>query len=843
MAQHSRQQSGPAAPARGIARIPGALVAWTRRALPLLLVLAFAATAATQTIRPPKDPTRIKKTRVTEDVVTPAVATPANDANAAAPAVKAPSPAAEGGNTEKHAASRPAPESIVVTDAGVERSIRQGVAFLGQTQKEDGSWESRYNKQHAGGATALAALAMLSAGETVAGNPRLAAAVKFLDEFKPVSVYALSLRIMVYARLGAEYAPRLNADVSALALQQLAGGGWGYGVAHPITALNRTWSDNSNTLWATLALRDADDAGAPVPKGVWTKAQTYWLRGQNADGGWGYDTPAANPGAVSVRPESYGSMTAAGIASNLLLMDKAGNGSGLATATGAADKAGKWMASNYTAQAVPKWSLGGSWLYYYYYALSRAAAVSGWRNIGEHDWRMEVARELLSRQSDDGSWGDPTGEAGMEDPRRNAPVHTSLAILTLTEARRPLLFNKMNIGSPIAAGERDLAGLARLIGTDLKQPIGWQNLPAIPSRQQLAEAPLLFLRANGANISPEVLETLRQYIQDGGTVLVQAGDEATAGILGAAFAKLLPGTSAGKLPATHPVFQVKYKILKDYQPPCIGVGDRCRTQVFLVGDDLSKAWQSAVADTPSGLVKFGVNAALYATDMTAPQGKFDVRSETPRIEPKHLLHLARVKHDGGWNTCPKALARLGETLSDSVSLGIREDAPVDLAREVPATLPLLWMTGLDSFKLTAAQKQTLKAYLDAGGMLFVDSAVGGTEFAESAAALLKDMYGAVNLQPLPKHSPLISGMFNAGMGADIHKVAYNRSLPGKVLPELQAVVVSDRVVALFSPNGVTCPMEGAPVFGCRGLTTPDARRLGANVVLYANWRKAIDTKR
>ena len=708
------------------------------------------------------------------------------------------------------------------------------------------------------------------AGEST-DQPPVQAALAALDRAQPQTVYARALRTMVYARLPSpQYAARLAAEVAWLVQQQGANGGWGYGPTHPITLQNRTWTDNSNSQLALVALRDASEAGAAVPQVVWQKARFYWRRGQNADGGWGYDPPGLSPGTVRIRPNSYGAMSAAGAASLFILADKSAEAqvppasrplaTEPATRTAASpeqsdlEKAGKWLADNYSVQKMPKWVWGESWLYYYHYCLARTADTGGWRTIGEHDWYAEMAGTLLARQLKDGSWPDPEGGAADNaDDRKDAPIRTSLALMALLEGGKGLLIHKLEVPETHDVDPRDAAVVTRWLSSALKRPLTWQRLPPSAAKQQLCEAPILYLHADAKMVLTEGLSgTIRDFVLQGGTVLVQsdAADPDLGDRLQGYFLKLLPEYRAARLSGDHPVYDLRYKIPPAGRPECIGVGDYFRTRVFIVTSDLSGAWHRGAHETGAHAFHFAANLALYATDTALPTGRLpSTRRPRKGAEPRRWLALARVKHAGDWDTCPLATPRLGEVLAAAVSVGLRETDPQDLSKDVPPDVPLLWMTGSVPPNLGQAERQRLKGYLTSGGMLFVDSAAGRKEFADAAAATLREMFGPDSLQPLDANAPLLTGAFGGGIGSDVRKVAYNRAVaadqPAPEGPELSCVQINGRIAVIFSPYGVTCPAEGNPTYGCLGLSVNDARRLGANVVLYAALRRsaADDSKR
>src|SRR5262249_13718806 len=87
-----------------------------------------------------------------------------------------------------------------VTSEEVERAIRQGVRFLIDRQRPDGSWPDM-DRQAPTGPTSLATLALLTAGEKP-NSPVIQRALAFLRQFTPDklnSTYAISLQTMVFA--------------------------------------------------------------------------------------------------------------------------------------------------------------------------------------------------------------------------------------------------------------------------------------------------------------------------------------------------------------------------------------------------------------------------------------------------------------------------------------------------------------------------------------------------------------------------------------------------------------------------------------------------------------------
>ncbi|MFO0891845.1 MAG: prenyltransferase/squalene oxidase repeat-containing protein [Isosphaeraceae bacterium] len=200
-----------------------------------------------------------------------------------------------------------------MTREEVERAIRDGIRYLKQAQREDGSWEEM-NMQARTGTTSLITLALLTAGEKPE-EPHIRKALEHLRRFGPEdlrSTYAIALQTMVFAAADPERDQlRIAANVSWLEGAQLKPGSrlagcWTY-------SETPAGGDNSNTQYALLGLNAAAEAGVPVKPEVWALARLYWERAQRRDGGWGYHAGDQI---------STASMTCAGISSLVITGSK-----------------------------------------------------------------------------------------------------------------------------------------------------------------------------------------------------------------------------------------------------------------------------------------------------------------------------------------------------------------------------------------------------------------------------------------------------------------------------------------------------------------------------------------
>jgi hypothetical protein len=226
--------------------------------------------------------------------------------------------------------------------------------------------------------------------------------------------------------------------------------------------------DHSNTQYAILGLRAAQNCGVQIPRDVW---EDIWVRmldhfvdRQERDGpkvlrvkmledkehgyvsyktvtqvpdtarGWTYFAAnVAKTGGEGLNAVT-GSMTSVGVASVVIALDcltSLGSGKLNSTRKAEAIKAANdglaWLTHNFSVQTNPGHPQG-SWQYYYLYGLERAGVLAGTRNLGQHDWYREGAEWLIESQGGNGAWSRKVS---------NVLIDSCFALLFLTKATMP----------------------------------------------------------------------------------------------------------------------------------------------------------------------------------------------------------------------------------------------------------------------------------------------------------------------------------------------------------------------------------------------------------------------
>ncbi|MBI5723309.1 MAG: DUF4159 domain-containing protein [Planctomycetes bacterium] len=733
---------------------------------------------------------------------------------------------------------QPAPPSMP-TDDQIVQAIKAGMKFIYGKIKEDGSLSSTpTGQQYPCMVESLALLAGLSAGDS-SDSTFIRLLFKAASSSPTTSTAGRSARLMAMCRLGSDGMASVRSDAEWLCKQQQPSGGWNYGPGQPKTAERSGQTDSMNTHWAVWALGQASANSITLPreKDVWTKAREFWnISPSNPDGGWGYDPPKdpSKPSGIRIKGSSYGTMTVGGLASLLVLNERWSAGLDGVGGTEPPDRkmivaAYKWLQDHFAVDHIPQYAWGDDSFehYLYLFGLARLAGQMGLRSMDKKDVLGEIAGFLLPQQRKNGSWpAEPDAKESEDDL-----LYTCLVVLCLTETRRPVLISKL-VPPDCWPGEgTDVAAATRLVCQKLSAQFGWQLLS---DESMSGLAPILFIkRGETLQLAAQPIGKIKRLLDFGGTVLIQAANRAAAQNIAKDLKQQLAQYEIRELDKDHPVFGVQFSSPASAELAGFTLDDAIRSRVFIVGADLGAGWRAE----PPKYGEFLANLLLYTTDMVVPAGRWNAPPLRLLTAPGKTIKVGRVKHAAEWYSCPRALDRLSDVLISSLRTGVQQVNSLDLSQDPPADVPLLWITGSGDPQLSPQAQANLKKYLTGGGTVFLDSTVGRPEFFRAASEMLGNLFGKDSLKPLAADCPLLTGDFGGGIGADLREVEYSRAMqkekPDLKTPEIYGVEINGRIAVILSPHGVTCPLEGLAAFGCKGLSQNDARRLAANVLLYA----------
>ena len=737
-----------------------------------------------------------------------------------------------------------------VTGEQVRHAIARGVESIKTRQRPDGSWPD-YGRR--GGSTCLAVLALLTADVPLA-DPAVARGLNAVRKIPNQYTYVVGLKIMALAAADPKkYLNDIRRAAAWLVEAQVTNGGqgrsgdgmWTYGQPHPggtrtiirngkkvVLRTGTRAGDNSNTQFALLGLAAAYKAGVEIPESTWRRVEQHFKNAQSKDGGWTYQYRPSN---------SYGSMTAAGVASLFITGQTLDVSQANGFIAGAAPHCGeyrqnqaiaaglKWLGTHFSVSGNPRRGRG-SWHYYWLYAAERCGVFSGQKFFGTHDWYREMADYLVKAQNANGTWS-------------RALYDDAFAILCLAKGHRPALINKLKHPGEWNRNRYDIEHLVEFIGEKLGQRVGWQVVGIDAPLEDLIDAPILFFNGHDAfpRFTAAQKRKLKECVEQGTTILAEAccGRKVFDDGFRAFCKEMFPEYQLKPLELAHPIYKSVYTLDETYDLEGMEVG--CRTSVIYSPRALSTLWEQADIPKWSTLAfRLGTNIAAYVTGKNPLKDKLQKATVVRQDEIKGrlirgALQFAQVIHTGDYKPVPKFLPRLALVLNKQANVEtVPQTALLKLTDKRIFHHPILFMHGHFSFKLDADEKAALKRYLERGGFLFAEACCGRKAFDTSFRELMAELFPDDKLAVLPADSPILDGT----LGFPIREVKYRRPVteefPDLKRPVLEAISDDDgRPFVIYSKFSIARASDEITPYGCKGYSKADAERIATNVVLYA----------
>ncbi len=748
-------------------------------------------------------------------------------------------------------AAGPAPKLL-------DSSINRGVKFLLERQKEDGSWsDEKPDARIDVGRTSLVCMALINAGESHQA-PALRKAIDYLRSSKTEFTYSIGLRAAFFSLLPeAIRKNQLDADTRWLLGAAVRRGDSAGMYSYTAAAANYAGvgGDYSNSQYGLLGVWYAAASGQEIPGAYWRTVERAWLNGQADDGGWGY-TPGAG---------AYGSMTAAGLATLYVTYDyvHAQSEKDLSRPVAAQRNLArgvKWLADYFAVSQNPGKDFGldgvtrlrgarrrgvddfsGSYIYYMLFGYERVGEASGLTRFGDSKWFDEGCEYLLDRQEADGGW---PGSDGMW-----MDVNTAYALLFLSRGRAPVALQKLDFSrAPTTQAEsrpaarwnnrsRDAAQLAKWLSRQTERHLNWQIVTLNSTLAELRESPILYLASDRPiSLPEEALRNIRQFVLQGGVLLCvnEGKDDVFAKSIERMGKQMFPKYDFRDLPPEHLLFTANFPA-KDRSMTARALSNGVRELIVLLPQgDTSWRWQSGAGTTVAAKAPhfgFAGNLHLYMTDRANPRFKGDEawidRDES--VAATGAIKLARLLHNGNADPEPAGWERLANILHNRDQIDLQWEA-VDPVR-LPADAGVAHITSTDAFKLYDEQVQRLRTYLDHGGLLLADAAGGSSTAAASIEDLLRSLYPAGKLEPLPFDHAIYTGGGPKLMQVSYRKFAMDK-LPRTTLPRLRGLTINGRLVAVVSNEDLSSGLVGHAVDGIVGYSSESAVELVRAIVLW-----------
>ncbi|HVT90885.1 MAG TPA: DUF4159 domain-containing protein [Tepidisphaeraceae bacterium] len=719
-----------------------------------------------------------------------------------------------------------------IDSAKIDSSLERAVSWLYKQQKGD-NWEQSFDVHgdQATGQTALAVYALLSAGQS-SQDARIVKAIEYLKTHEATGVYALGMRCQVWLNLptSPEIKRAMSRDAGILRSSLITTGtGKGFYAYNPEL---RPWS-HSRAQYGVLGMWAAAQSGIEVPDSYWEIVEKAWIEDQDASGGWSYqakptETYALTPG-----------MTAVGVATLFITQDYLHAGD-TSTPRGNIqnaniDRGMKWMIDNFGKIATDE-KYSRDYQYATLYAVERIGVASGLRYFGTIDWYDKGAQWLIGKQRNDGAW---PAEFGSN------VVSTCFSMLFLSRGRDPIAINKLdysraNQTKPSSWNQRprDVANVSRWIGRQLEKNFNWQIVNLSVPVADWHDAPVLYISGSDEMaFDATAKDKLRQYVEEGGLILGNA--DGAARNFSIAFRKLgqelFPDYEFRELPAEHLIYKGE-QFPRDrwrMKPSVLSMSNGVRELMILIPQaDPARAWQTQIVAGREDAWQLVSNIYLYTNESRDfhKRGQTDLIARDSAVAATKNIKIARLKYAGNWNPEPAGWRRISNLLHNQDKIDVQVTT-VDLLKDSLDGYKIAHLTGTDKFLLSAAARQKIKAFVDAGGTLLIDSAGGSTAFAIAAEKELATVFPGTNLVPMPRDHALLAG------NSPLKTIGY-RQYASKILgslkdeSRLKMIEISGRPAIIFSREDLSEGLVGNSVDGVVGYDSPTATEIVSRILRH-----------
>ncbi|MGA2500016.1 MAG: DUF4159 domain-containing protein [Tepidisphaeraceae bacterium] len=349
------------------------------------------------------------------------------------------------------------------------------------------------------------------------------------------------------------------------------------------------------------------------------------------------------------------------------------------------------------------------------------------------------------------------------------------------------------------------------------------------------------------------IQHMRKYLMDGGTWVVHSncGRPEFNNSFRREIARMFPDREMAAIPTDHPIYSAFYKIhemsvrkgKEPWQkvPPyleVINVGTRAA--VIFSPIDLSCGWDANANPIEGGILygqddalKLGSNIMTYCLAeyqygrFFANQKIYHQASDATRDQ----LVLGQIMHNGDWDPTPHGLPNLLKNIDQSTTLHVQfKRVAVDPEKGDIFSFPVLYMVGQRKFQFNDATRKRLREYLDNGGVMVVDCAVGSSEFDQAFRDEIKQIYKDRQLKPLAANHPLFN-FINDTRSVQLAPLA--KTLFGNIAqPRLEVIEVDGMLPVIYSRLSMSAGWEQLPRAYNVGYADDDAVKLGVNVLMY-----------
>ncbi len=357
-------------------------------------------------------------------------------------------------------------------------------------------------------------------------------------------------------------------------------------------------------------------------------------------------------------------------------------------------------------------------------------------------------------------------------------------------------------------------------------------------------------------LTPAERQRLREYLLSGGMIIFNTGmgskpffDSARKEL-----AAIFPEVPLQRLASDHPIFhsyydigQVKYRSgvrqagYPSNEPLFYGLTIDCRTVAVISRWCMAIGWDAVEDDSLQGYSmdsarKLGINLLSYATSQrawakTATHAMKFVDTDSTQAGK---VSLAQVIYNGEWKTRHVGLPVLLQQFNHRTDIPVKfELQELKLSDPKIFDAPMLYITGHETFQLSAPEIRNLRDYLKKGGFLLAEACCGRRGF---DAAFTREMKKVLPEYPFTK-IPADAQLFHLPNAINTVGVtpALSSQMGGKttIPPKLLGIEIDGHYAVIYSPYGMCGGWEMAQNPYAFGYDDAGALSIGENILMYA----------
>ena len=271
-----------------------------------------------------------------------------------------------------------------------------------------------------------------------------------------------------------------------------------------------------------------------------------------------------------------------------------------------------------------------------------------------------------------------------------------------------------------------MAHLARFVSDRLERPFNWQVVTLRRNWFDWLDSPVLYISGSGTpNFLPADYDALRAFSDAGGLIFTHAdgGSVDFHRWVEQMVRKVFPKYELTLVPANHVIYSIVYPI-KSPPPKLLSVNNGSRLLMIDSPYDLAGGWQQNWRDERRPEFQLGLNLFVYAAGKRNFKNRLASNYIPADPDPaENTEHVSRLQFYSEWDPEPYAWKRFARYFQWETHRAL-ETTTVQMADLKPGSTPLAVLTGTVSYDFLPEQISAVRAYVQAGGVLLIDSCGG-----------------------------------------------------------------------------------------------------------------------